>query len=188
VLNPGSVAETGTFYISSTNGTTYAGNMQGSAFSNGTLTAVGTLLASGAPAVCLDLGTSPTITASGGISYAQGSTVSLNSGLAVVNPDNQNLVGASVTVATGDTLDYTNTLGIAGSLSSGTLTLTGTTTEANYQAALESITFSSTAAALPISPRRRSTRVRNGSLPATMPPAASAPPGSAGSPVATRST
>ena len=46
----------------------------------------------------------------------------------------------------GDTLDFTNQNGITGSYNSGTgvLTLTGSATVANYQAALRSITYAST--------------------------------------------
>ncbi len=113
----------------------------------GTLTAVGDLSGGSSAAESLAYESLPTITPSAGISYAQGTTVTLSSGLTLANTDNQDLVGATVTVAAGGTLHYTTINGIVGSFSSGTLTLSGTTTAANYQAALDSITFSSTAAA-----------------------------------------
>src|SRR3569623_1286675 len=50
-----------------------------------------------------------------------------------------------VCLVDGDTLNFTDQNGISGSYDSGTgvLTLTGTSSVANYQAALRSITFSS---------------------------------------------
>jgi hypothetical protein len=147
VLNPvvvnGTATGAGTFYIGSGNGTVYAGNMA----SAGTLTAVGDLSGGSSAVESLTFESLPTIAPSAGISYAQGTTVTLSSGLTLANTDNQDLVSATVTVAPGDTLHYTTVNGIAGSFSSGTLTLSGTNTAANYQAALDSITFSSTAAA-----------------------------------------
>jgi hypothetical protein len=147
VINPivtnGTVTGNGTLYTSSANGTIYAGNMAG----GGALIAVGDLSGGSSAAESLVYESLPGITPGSGITYTQGSTVALNGGLVVVNTDNQELVSATVTVPVSDTLHYTTTLGISGSFSSGTLTLTGTTTAANYQAALDSITFSSTAAA-----------------------------------------
>ena len=148
VLNPivtnGTATGNGTFYISSANGTIYAGNMTG----GGTLTAVGDLSGGSSAAESLAYESLPTIVPSAGISYAQGTTVTLSSGLSLANTDNQNLVNAKVTVAAGDTLHYTTVNGIVGSFSSGTLTLSSAgTTAAAFQAALDSITFSSTAAA-----------------------------------------
>ena len=64
---------------------------------------------------------------------------------------NSNLTGASVTISlgtlqSGDKLNFTNPGGISGSYNSGAgvLTLTGTATSAQYQAALQSVTFSTT--------------------------------------------
>ena len=70
--------------------------------------------------------------------------------LTVSDPDSGgNLAGASVQIgsgfANGDVLHFTNTTHITGSFNgSGLLTLTGTDTVADYQTALDSITFSST--------------------------------------------
>ena len=58
-----------------------------------------------------------------------------------------NLSGATILIAnaqTGDSLAFTNQNGISGSFAGSTLTLSGTATLAQYQSALESITFNST--------------------------------------------
>ena len=69
--------------------------------------------------------------------------------------DDTDLTSASVTISaatlqSGDKLSFTNTPQITGSYNSGsgTLTLTGTATAAQYQAALQSITFSSASTSL----------------------------------------
>ncbi|HTR86398.1 MAG TPA: DUF4347 domain-containing protein, partial [Reyranella sp.] len=81
-----------------------------------------------------------------------GSAVTLDSGLTLSGGDrNGNLASATVSIsggfASGDTLSFANQNGITGSYDSatGVLTLTGTSSVANYQTALESITYSSTA-------------------------------------------
>ena len=48
------------------------------------------------------------------------------------------------TLQAGDTLNFANQNGISGSYSGGVLTLSGSTTPAQYQAALQSVTFSTT--------------------------------------------
>ena len=48
------------------------------------------------------------------------------------------------TLQSGDTLNFTNQNGISGSYSGGVLTLTGSATPAQYQTALQSVTFSTT--------------------------------------------
>ena len=48
------------------------------------------------------------------------------------------------TLQSGDTLTFTNQNGISGSYAGGVLTLSGTATPAQYQAALQSVTFSTT--------------------------------------------
>ena len=92
----------------------------------------------------------PVVTAAATVSYTeQGSAVLLSSSLTVSDADNQNLASASVSISSGffagDTLNFTDQNGITGSYNSGTgvLTLSGSDTVANYQAALRSITFSS---------------------------------------------
>ena len=79
-----------------------------------------------------------------------GGAVAVASGIAVSDADSANLTGATVTIASGftagDALNFTNANGIGGSYnaSTGVLTLSGVAPVASYQAALESITFSST--------------------------------------------
>ncbi len=95
----------------------------------------------------------PTVAASGTAPYvAGGSAAVLDSGLTVSDPDSGgSLIGAKVTISSGltsgDTLNFTNQNGITESgFSNGTLSLTGTASLANYQTALESITYSSSSA------------------------------------------
>jgi hypothetical protein len=91
----------------------------------------------------------PTITAGGTVTFTGGgSAVTLDSGLSVADVDSGGvLTGATVVVASGflsgDLLNFTNQNGITGSYNgaTGTLTLSGSATVANYQAALDSITF-----------------------------------------------
>ncbi|HEX8120637.1 MAG TPA: tandem-95 repeat protein, partial [Solirubrobacteraceae bacterium] len=79
-----------------------------------------------------------------------GAAVPIDAGLTVSDPDNANLVGATVRVLggfrAGDQLVFSGQNGITGSYDSGTgvLTLTGTATKANYQTALRSVQFDST--------------------------------------------
>jgi VCBS repeat-containing protein len=91
----------------------------------------------------------PTVTtSSSSVGYVEGGpAVEVDSGLLVQDPDS-NLVGAEVQVTTGrqtgDMLGFTDQNGITGNFNAATglLTLTGTTTVANYQTALQSVTFS----------------------------------------------
>lgn len=79
----------------------------------------------------------------------QTGTAQVNSGLTLTDADNNTASGATVTISggrvTGDSLNFTNQNGITGSYNAttGVLTLSGTATLADYQAALRSITFSS---------------------------------------------
>ncbi|HET6509767.1 MAG TPA: tandem-95 repeat protein [Baekduia sp.] len=94
----------------------------------------------------------PTITT--GATHAayteRGTAATVDAAVTVTDPDSTSLLGATVSIAagfaSGDTLSFTNGSGITGSYNTGTglLTLTGTATLARYQAALRSITYSST--------------------------------------------
>ena len=96
----------------------------------------------------------PILTTSGGtVTYAEGqSPVQIDTGLTVTALSNpgENLAGATVTIGTGldsshDVLGFTAQNGISvASNSGGVLTLTGVASVAAYQAALESVTFSTT--------------------------------------------
>ena len=97
----------------------------------------------------LDTAAAPVITAGATATFdGGGSAVTLDSGLTVTDTASTTLVNATVSVGTGflvgDTLNFTNQNGITGSYNSGTgvLTLSGMTTLGNYQAALDSITYS----------------------------------------------
>ncbi|ALK89388.1 Ig-like domain-containing protein [Limnohabitans sp. 63ED37-2] len=76
--------------------------------------------------------------------------VAANDTLTLSDADSANLTGATVQITsgrtTGDVLSFTNANGITGSFdaASGKLTLSGTATVAQYQAALQSVTYSST--------------------------------------------
>ena len=73
----------------------------------------------------------------------QGAAVAVDAGLVVSDAESATLAGATVAISAGflagDTLNFTNQNGIAGSYnaSTGVLTLTGSASLANYQAALE---------------------------------------------------
>jgi|GEM_PF-1558738 len=69
--------------------------------------------------------------------------------LTITDSDSSNMEGATVTITdfvTGDVLNFTDQNGITGSwnAATGVLTLTGTAAKAHYQAALRSITYSTT--------------------------------------------
>jgi hypothetical protein len=75
----------------------------------------------------------------------QASAILVDSGITLSDVDSPNLTGATVTISSGlqagDTLHFTDQNGITGAYSGGVLTLTGSATVAQYQAALASVTF-----------------------------------------------
>jgi hypothetical protein len=91
----------------------------------------------------------PSVVAGGTATFSGGGApVTLDGALTVSDVDsNGNLAGATVSIGSGfvagDSLNFTNQNGITGSYNAatGVLTLTGTATVANYQAALESVTY-----------------------------------------------
>jgi hypothetical protein len=95
----------------------------------------------------------PPVLSGGGnsVNYTpQGAPVAVDAGLGVSDAGSATLAGATVAIGAGfvagDTLNFNNQNGIAGSYNAttGVLTLTGTASLAAYQAALDSITFAST--------------------------------------------
>jgi Ca2+-binding RTX toxin-like protein len=93
----------------------------------------------------------PVIDVDGVASYTTGgAAAAIDSTITITDVDNANLTGATISITgnfqSGDSLNFINQLGITGSYNAGTgvLTLTGMTSRANYETAIESITFSST--------------------------------------------
>jgi hypothetical protein len=93
----------------------------------------------------------PTVTAGATVTFTGGASVTLDSALTVSDPNSGGiLAGAIVAIGTGflagDTLVFASQNGITGTYNAntGVLTLNGTASLADYQAALESIAFSST--------------------------------------------
>ena len=88
----------------------------------------------------------PTVVAGATVAFTGGGgAIALDSSLTVTDASSANILGAIVTMGsflTGDTLHFTTQNGISAVFSSGTLTLSGTATVANYQTALDSITYS----------------------------------------------
>lgn len=90
----------------------------------------------------------PTLTASIPSINFNGTPVAIDNALTAIDTDDADLEGAVIAIVTGfnsaeDQLLFTNQNGITGSYSAvtGVLTLTGTSSVANYQAALRSIRF-----------------------------------------------
>jgi Ca2+-binding RTX toxin-like protein len=100
----------------------------------------------------LDIHAPPVVTASGSVNYVSGGpAVVLDAALTVSDPGgNGNLTGAVINLgegsADGDVLNFTSQHGITGYMNYGALILTGTATVADYQAALESVTYTFTPA------------------------------------------
>ncbi|HKP80856.1 MAG TPA: Ig-like domain-containing protein, partial [Pyrinomonadaceae bacterium] len=88
-------------------------------------------------------------TTAGNLAYTENAgAVVIDPTLTVTDADSADLTGATVSITAGfvsaqDTLAFTNQLGITGNYNSGSgvLTLTGTTTVANYQTALRTVTY-----------------------------------------------
>ena len=86
------------------------------------------------------------------LAYSEGQIATIVTPLTTVaDVDNTNLTGATVSISAGylnteDVLAFTNTPNITGTwnATTGILTLTGTTTLANYQSAIQSITYQNT--------------------------------------------
>jgi hypothetical protein len=100
--------------------------------------------------------TTPVVTASGTVTAISGGpTVVMDSGLTIADQDGQLLVSATVSGAlTGDTLSFNGgasktftdggTIGSNFNTSTGVLTLSGNASVADYQAALDAVTFNTT--------------------------------------------
>jgi hypothetical protein len=115
----------------------------------------------------------PVVTTTGSsLAYTENATPLLDSGMTVTDVDSDNLSSATVTMTTAyvngeDTLAFTNQNGITGTWTAGTgvLALTGTATVANYQTALQSITYNNTSDSPTTTTRTVTFTVNDGSLP-----------------------
>ncbi|WP_165371667.1 beta strand repeat-containing protein [Pseudolysobacter antarcticus] len=94
----------------------------------------------------------PVVTAGGTLNYTENqAATAIDSTITVADPDNTTLAGGSVSITSNftsgqDVLGFINANGISGSFNSttGVLTLSGSATPANYQAALRSVSYSNT--------------------------------------------
>ncbi|HEY7627695.1 MAG TPA: tandem-95 repeat protein, partial [Ilumatobacteraceae bacterium] len=94
----------------------------------------------------------PAVTTSGtALTYTENATTAADPGVTVSDADNANLASATVRISSGyqsgqDLLAFTAQNGITGSwnAASGVLTLSGTSSVGNYQAALRSVTYTNT--------------------------------------------
>ncbi len=103
------------------------------------------------------------------LAYTENVTVAIDSGITISDVDSDNLASATVSITSGfvstqDTLAFTNQNGITGSYNSstGVLTLTGSSTVANYQTALRSVTYSNSSDKPSLTPRTISFIVNDG--------------------------
>ncbi|MEH2174168.1 beta strand repeat-containing protein [Nostoc sp.] len=121
-------------------------------------------------------GAPPTITPSSAsaLTYTENATTAIDSGITVSDTDSPNLASAIVRITSGfvsaqDILAFTNQNGITGSYNSttGVLTLTGSSTVANYQAALRSITYTNNSDNPSTTPRTISFIVNDGTANST---------------------
>ncbi|MFS0517929.1 beta strand repeat-containing protein, partial [Nostoc sp. UIC 10607] len=119
----------------------------------------------------INAGVPPTITSGSGsaLAYTENATTAIDSGITVSDVDSDNLASATVSITSSfisaqDTLAFTNQNGITGSYNSstGVLTLTGSSTVANYQTALRSITYTNSSDNPNTTPRTISFLVNDG--------------------------
>ncbi|WP_375443160.1 DUF4114 domain-containing protein, partial [uncultured Nostoc sp.] len=116
----------------------------------------------------------PVITATNtALAYTENDPATIiDSGITVTDADSNSLSSATVTitngfVATEDTLAFTNQNGITGTYTNGVLTLTGSATVADYQTALQSVTYQNSSDNPSTTPRTISFVVNDGNLDST---------------------
>ncbi|MBE9103937.1 cadherin-like domain-containing protein [Nostoc cf. edaphicum LEGE 07299] len=120
-------------------------------------------------------GIPPIISASASaLAYTEKTTIAIDSSITVSDLDSDNLASATISITSGfasaqDTLTFTNQNGITGSYDSttGVLTLTGSSTVANYQTALRSITYTNNSDNPSLTPRTISFIVNDGAANST---------------------
>ncbi|HEX3862559.1 MAG TPA: Hint domain-containing protein [Stellaceae bacterium] len=108
------------------------------------------IVASAAASSTVDVRVVPIVTAGATANYlVSGAAVPVDNTLTVTDNESNTINSATISISSGflagDTLNFTNQNGISEIVSDGTLTLTGAATVADYQAAIDSITYSSTA-------------------------------------------
>ncbi|MBR0643935.1 beta strand repeat-containing protein [Plastoroseomonas hellenica] len=121
------------------------------------------------------VGDAPVVVAGGSLAYTENqAATAINATLTVTDIDSATLTGATVSIGTGfvsgeDVLGFVNQLGITGTYdaSSGVLTLTGTASIADYQAALQSVTYRNSSDAPAEAARAISFQVNDGSASST---------------------
>ncbi|MCK5405197.1 MAG: hypothetical protein KAI75_08185, partial [Desulfobulbaceae bacterium] len=100
----------------------------------------------------------PVVTAGGALNYSEDDAATvIDTSITVADAENNNITSATISISSGymngqDVLGFTDIGNIAGSWDAptGVLTLTGTDTVANYQAALRSVTYQNTETATPV--------------------------------------
>ncbi|WP_392534808.1 beta strand repeat-containing protein [Nostoc sp. C117] len=109
------------------------------------------------------------------LAYTENATTAIDSGITVSDIDSANLVSATVSITSGfisaqDTLAFTTPNGITGSYNSstGVLTLTGSSSVANYQTALRSVTYTNSSDNPSTTPRTVSFVVNDGTANSTV--------------------
>ncbi|MEH2349229.1 MAG: cadherin-like domain-containing protein, partial [Nostoc sp.] len=109
------------------------------------------------------------------LAYTENATTAIDSAITVSDVDSANLTSATVSITSGfasaqDILAFTNQNGITGSYNSstGVLTLTGSSSVANYQTALRSITYTNSSDNPNTTPRTVSFIVNDGTANSTV--------------------
>jgi hypothetical protein len=118
---------------------------------NGGLANGGVDLDQSANTFTIDQNIAPTITAGDTLNYTENATSVIDPTITITDPDNANMASAKVAITTGfdstqDVLAFTPVGAITGSYNpaTGVLTLSGSDTKANYELALESVTYHNT--------------------------------------------
>ena len=114
----------------------------------------------------------PVVTTSGGLSaFTEGTPVAIDTALTLSDSNSANMASATISITGNfqsgqDVLSFTDQNGISGNYNSGTgvLTLSGTSSLANYQAALRSVTYSNSSDEPNTASRTISFVVSDGSL------------------------
>ena len=112
----------------------------------------------------------PVVTSANTLAYTENdAATAVNAGITVTDVDDVNLLGATVSISSGhqsseDTLAFTALNGITGVYAAGDLTLTGSATVAQYEAALASVTYVNTSEDPETSDREISFTVHDGDV------------------------